>query len=188
MTNEEIETLGPLGALVGVWEGDKGSDEAPKVPDRSPVHSDYRERLTFVPTGQVDNHEQTLYGLRYATTAWRIGADAPFHEENGYWLWDAAQRQVMRCFAVPRGITVIAGGIVEPGAKEFTLEAEAGSETFGICSSPFLVREFKTVRYELKVTLFDDGSFAYVEDTVMQVRGRQELFHHVDANRLRRVE
>ncbi len=188
MSTEATETLGPLAALVGVWEGDKGSDDAPAVPGRDKTRSDFRERLSLVPTGRVDNHEQTLYGLRYATTAWRLGAEAPFHEEAGYWMWDAQDRQVMRCFVVPRGITVIAGGTAEPDARSFTLRAEVGSSTYGICSAPFLDREFKTVRYELEVEILEDGCFRYREDTVMKVAGQEALFHHVDANTLRRVE
>ncbi len=132
----------------------------------------------------MDNHEQTLYGLRYATTAWRIGEDSPFHEERGYWLWDAGEKQVLRCFIVPRGVNVLAGGTVEPDATSFDLSAEVGSETYGISSNKFLDREFKTVRYLLKVTLNDDGSWSYEEDTQIQIKGQKELFHHIDKNTL----
>ncbi|MDR4484343.1 MAG: heme-binding beta-barrel domain-containing protein [Nitrospirales bacterium] len=51
-----------------------------------------------------------LYGLRYSTVAWPLIQEQPFHEEVGYWLWDAATQQVMRCFMVPRGVLVNAGG------------------------------------------------------------------------------
>ena len=61
------------------------------------------------PFGPEHNHAQVLYGLRYSTTAWRLKEESPFHEELGYWLWDPAEKQVMRCFMVPRGVTVIAG-------------------------------------------------------------------------------
>ena len=157
-------SLGPLGPLLGVWEGDKGDDLAPSAEaetDREPVTSKYRERMVFETTGRVDNHEQKLFGLRYSTTAWRIGADDPFHEELGYWMWDAASSLVVRCFMPPRGLTVLAGGYAEADAREFSLEAEAGSETFGICSSPFLLKEFKTVRYTLAVKMLDDDTLHY---------------------------
>ena len=65
--------LGPLGQLAGIWEGDQGDDTAP-ADDRTEVERNrYRERLSFVPFGPVNNHEQQLYGLRYSTTAWRLG-------------------------------------------------------------------------------------------------------------------
>jgi len=120
MTQEVMDNLGPLAALAGIWEGDKGDDTAPSD-DRGTEKNLFRERMTFEPIGPVDNHEQKLYGLRYSTVAFRLGEGAVFHEELGYWLWDAKAKQVMRCFLVPRGIAVIAGGTVEPGGRRSTL-------------------------------------------------------------------
>lgn len=187
MTREEIiANLGPLAALAGNWEGDKGEDVAPSD-DRGTEENAYRERLVFEPFGPVNNHEQTLYGLRYQTTAFRLGEADSFHEETGYWLWDPAEKQVLRSFMIPRGVTVLAGGTVDPGAKTFQLAAEAGSDTYGICSNKFLDREFKTVRYELKITLHGANEFSYEEDTQLKMKGRKDLFHHTDKNRLKRV-
>jgi hypothetical protein len=185
MPDANLERLGPLAALAGVWEGDAGKDVAPSD-DRGTEHNDYRERMVFEPLDPVENHEQVLHGLRYATTAWRIGESDPFHEELGYWLWDPAEKQVLRCFMIPRGVTVIAGGTAEADAKRFEIAAEVGSETYGICSNRFLDREFKTVRYEL--TLECDGeTLSYSEDTQLRMPGRAEVFHHTDANTLKRV-
>ncbi len=186
MTEDSIRKLGPLAPLMGTWEGDKGDDTAP-ADDRGVETNKYRERIVFEPMGCVDNHEQKLYGLRYSTTAWRLGEDSPFHEELGYWLWDANEKQVLRCFLVPRGVTVLAGGTVEPDARSFTLSADAGSETYGICSNRFLDKEFKTVRYELTVTLHDASRFSYEEDTQMKIKGQDALFHHIDKNTLTRT-
>lgn len=143
--------------------------------------------MVFEPTGRVDNHEQTLYGLRYSTKAWRIDSPDPFHEELGYWLYDAATRLILRCFMPPRGMTVMAGGTATATARKFSLEARAGDEVFGICSSPFLTEEFKTVRYTLEVEFLDDGTLRYESHTFMRMKGREALFDHVDANTLRRV-
>jgi hypothetical protein len=183
---EIIAKLGPLSALAGEWEGDKGVDFAP-AEDRGPMTTPFRERAVFVPMGPVDNHEQTLFGLRYSTTAWRIGEADPFHEELGYWLWDAAAGQVMRCFLVPRGVTVLAGGRAAAGDRKFKMEAVVGSPTFGISSNPFLDIEFKTVRYELEVDLETADRFRYAEDTQLLMKGRSEVFHHTDSNTLKRV-
>jgi hypothetical protein len=73
-----VPELGPLTGLEGVWEGDKGTDNAPDDDRFSTEINAYRERMTFDPTGLVGNHEQILYGLRYTTTAWRLGEDEPF--------------------------------------------------------------------------------------------------------------
>ena len=176
---------GPLGGLIGVWKGDKGKDVAPSD-DRGVEKNSFHEVIRFEGIGPVNNHEQMMYGLRYSTTATRIGEAAPFHEELGYWLWDFKTRQVMRCFMVPRGVTVIAGGTVEPHATKFTLKATLGSPTYGICSNQYLDLEFKTVAYTLTVTVSQD-TFEYEEDTVIQIKGQKEPFHHTDANRLTRA-
>jgi hypothetical protein len=182
----DLHKLGPLAALAGTWEGQKGRDIAPSD-DRGTAKSDYRERITFEPFGPVDNHEQQLWGLRYQTVAHRLGAQDPFHEETGYWLWDAERGEVMRCFLVPRAVAVIAGGKATADAKSFHLEAEVGSTTFGILSGPFLDREFRTEKYVLEVTIEGDR-FSYREDTVMRMPGRAEPFHHTDENTLVRVK
>ena len=186
MNDEIIRNLGPLKSLAGIWEGEKGDDIAPSK-DRGVENNKFRERITFESMGPVNNHEQALFGLRYSTTAWKLGSESPFHEESGYWLWDGKEKQVLRCFIVPRGITILAGGTVEPQAKTFQLSAEAGSETYGICSNLFLDREFKTVRYELKVTVHDANSFSYEEDTQLKIKGQDDLFHHTDQNTLKKV-
>lgn len=178
------KNLGPLRALAGIWESDRGVDVAPS--SNGPVETNFRERITFEPVGPVVNGPQVLYGLRYATVAWPLGAENPFHEEVGYWLWDAQAKQVMRCFIVPRGVTVQAGGQAEPEATTFTLAAEAGSDTFGILSNPFLDQAFKTVRYELTVIIEQPNTFRYSEDTQLRIQGQSELFHHTDQNTLER--
>lgn len=187
MNLELAKNLGPLTTLAGTWEGDKGDDTAPDDDPTQTEINKFRERLVLTPFGKVDNHAQTLYGLRYSTMAWRLEEDCPFHEELGYWLWDPAENQVTKCFIIPRGVAVIAGGTVEPGAREFHLAAEVGSETYGICSNRFLDREFKTVRFELKVTIHDANSFSYEEDTQIKIKGQDNLFHHIDKNTLVKV-
>lgn len=180
-----IAHLGPLASLVGTWEGDKGHDMAPSKDSSHETH--FRERLTFEPIGPVRNGAQVLYGLRYATIAWPLIQEHPFHEEVGYWLWDAERKQVMRCFMVPRGVLVNAGGTAEPDAKEFHLAAEAGSSVYGILSNPYLDQASKTVRYTLSVSIHEPWKFSYQEDTHLQIQGRSEVFHHTDRNTLTRV-
>jgi hypothetical protein len=184
--NELRDTLGPLVDLVGVWEGDKGDDLAPSD-DRGTENNKYRERITFEMMSPVQNHEQNLHVLRYSTRAWRLGEKDPFHEELGYWSWEPATSEVMRCFLIPRGIALIAGGKAEKTAREFHLVAKSGSCTFGICTNPFLDREFKVESYEVTVRVHDRDKFSYEQDTVIRIPGKTELFHHRDKNLLTRV-
>ncbi len=179
-----LKNLGPFSSLAGTWEGDQGIDVS--LSKNGPVETPYRERMTLDPLGPVVNGPQVLYGLKYMTTAWPLDQDKPFHEEVGYWLWDAKEQQVMRCFIVPRGVLVNAGGTADSHSTSLEMSAEAGSEIYGILSNPFLNDAFKTVRYDLRITLHEDGSFSYAEDTVLKVFGKKELFHHTDENRLTR--
>ncbi len=180
------EHLGPLASLVGTWEGDKGDDIAPSD-SRGVENNKFRERIVFEQAGPVQNHEQNIHVLRYSTRASRLGEKDTFHEELGYWSWEPSTQELMRSFLIPRGIALIAGGKAPRDAREFKLEAKCGSSTFGICVNPFLEREFKIVSYELTVRIHDDNSFSYEEDTVMQLPGQKELFHHRDSNTLKRV-
>jgi hypothetical protein len=181
---EILSRLGPLAPLAGKWEGDQGVDISPSKQGSHETH--FRERLTFEPLGPVVNGPQVLYGLRYSTVAWPLIQEQPFHEEVGYWLWDADRKQVMRCFIVPRGVVVNAGGTSEPDAKEFLMAADAGSLVYGILSNPYLDEAAKTVRYELTVTIHEPWKFSYVEDTQLQIADRPEVFHHTDQNTLTR--
>ncbi len=184
--DDVLKNLGPFASLAGTWEGDQGIDTSPSK--AGPVETPFRERITLVPLGPVVNGAQVLYGLKYATTAWPLDQEKPFHEEVGYWLWDAKEQQAMRCFIVPRGVMVNAGGHADMHSSTMTLSAEAGSEIYGILSNPFLNDAFKTLRYDLKTTLHEDGSFGYWEDTVLKIHGQEELFHHTDQNRLSKCD
>ncbi len=185
MREETVKNLGPLAALAGTWEGDLGVDVAPGR--GGAVETRYRERLVFEPLGPVENGPQILYGLRYATTAWPLDADEAFHEETGYWLWDAGNKQVLRCFIVPRGVLINAGGDAEAASASFHLSAEVGSETYGILSNKYLDAHHKTMKYELDVSISADGQFSYKEDTQLWTPENDAIFHHTDQNTLIRV-
>ncbi len=185
MSDEIIKNLGPLVPLAGTWQGDQGTDV-------SRIHSKetktkYREKAVFIPIGPVNNGPQRLYGLRYSMTAWPLGSDDAFHEELGYWLWDKEHKQVLRSFMVPRGVLVNAGGHVEDSAKSFHLEAECGSETYGIMSNKFLDETYKTKLYFVDVTIHDDDKFSYKQDTQLWIPVNQAIFHHTDENTLVKV-
>lgn len=180
----DLANLGPLGGLLGTWEGDKGVDIAPGA-DRATSTNLFRERITFTSIGEVDNHEQIMYGVAYAKKAWRLGVENAFHEDTGYFLWDPTRKLVMRCFVVPRGISVLAGGTSEANARSFTVRATRGSTTFGVVANPFLDEKFPTTAFEMTMTLTGD-TLEYDETTTIQMPERP-TFAHRDRNTLRRV-
>jgi hypothetical protein len=110
MPAPDPKDLGPLAALAGTWEGDQGLDVSYHHAEGEIGETPYREKVDLKPFGPVDNGTQQLFGLDYRMSAFKQGEDEPFHTEVGYWLWDAKAGQVMRCFMVPRGQVVIAGG------------------------------------------------------------------------------
>jgi hypothetical protein len=182
---DEFEAWGPLAPLIGEWEGDEGLDVSFNNERASIVETPFREKTTMKPFGPVENGTQSLYGLDYRTAAWRGDEENPFHTEVGYWLWDAADRVVMRSFMIPRGSTILAGGQAEPGAHEFSMRADCGSEIFGILSNPFLAREARTSTYEVLVTVHDDGTWSYDETTSIEHARWSDVVVHTDRNRMR---
>ncbi|MBW8825512.1 MAG: FABP family protein [Acidobacteria bacterium] len=180
--------LGPLEGLVGNWEGDQGLDVAYGHAVSGLLETPYRERATFGAFGPVGNGTQQLYGLDYRMSAWRTGEDDPFHTEVGYWLWDGDAGQVVRCFMVPRGSTILAGGAAAASDRQFSMHAELGSQTYGILSNPYLHDAARTTAYRVTVTLGDDGTYAYDQETTIDHARWHEPLAHTDKNVLRRVD
>ncbi|MDE2596087.1 MAG: FABP family protein [Sphingomonadales bacterium] len=182
---DTLAKLGPLAPLAGVWEGEGGVDIAPKRP--GPRTQAYFERISLQPVDPGNNGPQVLYALRYHTWMSKPGETGTYHDQVGYWLWEPATETVMHSLTIPRGQTVLAVGKAKADAKTFTLEAKRGTTDYGICSNPYLEENFRTDSFTITVTVHDDGTWSYEEDTVMQVTGQAEPFHHKDGNRLHRV-
>lgn len=182
---DTLRNLGPLRPMAGVWEGARGEDEHPV--SEGTGKDVFVERMELQPIDPQTNGPQLFYGLRYHTHIVRPGEVATFHDQVGYWLWEPATRTVIQMLAIPRAQVVMASGRAQPDAKQFELEARLGSETFGICSGPFLDHAFRTVEFRIRVTIDQGGTWSYEEDTVLTVKGRDEPFHHRDRNTLSKV-
>jgi hypothetical protein len=176
---------GPLAALIGEWEGDEGLDVSFHNVEGEIGETKYREQVTMKAFGPVDNGTQHLYGLDYRMAAWRAGEENPFHTEVGYWLWDADAKQVLRCFMVPRGSTVLAGGTAEPNATTFSMEANVGDETYGILSNKYLAEKARTTKYTCTIEIGAD-TWSYDECTTYS-HAIGGVIAHTDRNTLRRV-
>ena len=181
------EELGPLFPLVGTWEGNEGRDVAFSHEQGEVIETPFFERVTFSSFGPVDNGSQVLFGLDYRMAAWKDRNDDPFHTEVGYWLWDASANQLMRCFMVPRGVVVIAGGTTSADSTSFTLSAQVGAEDYGLLQNRYLLGRAKTSAYEVKITTSED-SWSYAETTMLRMNELDELLAHTDSNTLRRVD
>ncbi|HZF45874.1 MAG TPA: heme-binding beta-barrel domain-containing protein [Sphingomonadaceae bacterium] len=182
---DTLANLGPLRRFAGIWEGSRGTDIAPKAD--GPDESEYSERIVMQPIDPQSNGPQLLYGLRYHVHINTPDEDITFHDQIGYWLWEPATGLIMQTLAIPRGQVALAAGHAGPDDTRLVLEATRGTTEYGIASTTFLEQAFRTDSYRIEVEFHEDGSWSYVQDTVLTVRGQTEPFHHRDENRLVKV-
>ena len=182
---ETLANLGPLRRLAGIWEGQRGVDVNPKAD--GPEQREYYERIEMQPIDPQANGPQLFYGLRYHVHINTREEDITFHDQVGYWLWEPATGLILQTLAIPRGQIAIAAGHAEPNATNLVVEAKRGQTEYGICSTTFLELAFRTDSYRLELDFLADGSWSYVSDTVLQVKGRPEPFLHRDRNTLKKV-
>jgi len=182
---DTLANLGPLRRLAGVWEGRAGVDVNPKAD--GPERRDFTERIELQPIDAQSNGPQLFYGLRYHTRILATDEEATFHDQVGYWLWEPATGLVLQTLAIPRGQVAIASGHAGPEATELVLTARRGETEYGICSTAFLEYAFRTESYRIEVVFNPDGTWSYVLDTMLTVRGREEPFLHRDRNTLVKV-
>jgi hypothetical protein len=183
---DTLANLGPLAPLAGVWEGIKGVDDHP-VAGGTEVDA-FLERYELQPIDRQTNGPQLFYGLRYHTHIVKPGEVETFHDQVGYWLWEPATSTITFTLAIPRAQVLLAAGYAEPDARNFEVTASVGSETYGIASNPFLVRAFRTISFRMSVTVNDDGTWSYEEDTMLELPDRSKPYHHTDRNVLTRIE
>lgn len=181
--------FGPLAALVGRWEGGKGMDVAPE-PDGEEKNP-YYESILFEVIGDVTNAEsQTLAVLRYHQVVKRQSDNQVFHNETGYWSWDAATGVVMQSLTIPRGLCLLAGGNINDVQSldeelVFQVQAKADDPQWGIVQSPFMQENAKTQAFTHEIKVHGD-KLEYSETTVVDIYGR--IFDHTDANSLTRCD
>ncbi len=178
---------GPLSELVGEWVGDKGLDIAPE-PDGI-ENNPYYETITFTAIGDVTNaEEQVLAAIHYRQIVRRKSNHKAFHDETGYWMWDAKEGIVMHSLTIPRAVSVLAGGAYT-GEKStdgrIILEVSAGLDDnkWKIIQSPFMQKNANTIKFRHRITV-GNGKLSYTETTDIEIYGK--IFEHTDQNELLR--
>jgi len=180
---DTLANLGPLRRLAGVWQADKGVDVNPK--GEGPERRVFREHVRMDPIDAQTNGPQLFYGLRYHIHINTPEEDITFHDQIGYWLWEPATGLVMQSVTIPRGQALLAAGRAKPDDNKISVAAKRGDTRYGICSTDFLDEAFRTDSYRIDITFNDDGSWTYLTDTELLVRGSP--FNHHDTNTLKRV-
>lgn len=185
-----MSVLGPLEPFVGKWEGNVGVDSSYHNKEDEIAKTTYFEKAWFEgPIPIVENGQQTMHGLRYEMTAWRHGEEDmdPFHDEVGYLLWEESTGQVLRNFAVPRGLAILAGGDATAESKKLTFKSTPGDPCYGLVQNRYLLRRAEAVSFESTFTINPDGTFSYKSDLLLKLEQIGKELHHTDFNTLRRV-
>lgn len=180
---DALANLGPLAQLAGVWEGVKGVDLNPKAD--GPERREFTERMVCEPIDPQANGPQLFYGLRYHIRILATDEDATFHDQVGYWLWEKATGLVLQSLAIPRGQVALAAGHATADASTIIVEAKRGDAEYGIASTTFLDKAFRTEAYRAEFAFNADGTLSYVLDTTLIVHGKP--FNHRDVNTLTKV-
>ena len=182
---DTLANLGPLTGMAGIWIGERGLDVNPKAD--GPERDAYIERYELQPIDAQTNGPQLLYGLRYHTRIVEPNKVETFHDQVGHWLWEPSTGALLLTLSIPRGQIAMLAGRADANAKRFRVQAVRGSLPNGIVSGPFLESAFRTESCTVDVTINDDGTWSYEQDTVLIVRGQPEPFHHTDRNTLRKI-
>ena len=183
-TIEEVD-YGPLTELIGVWKGDKGLDVAPE-PDGA-ENTPYYETITFTAIGDVTNAgSQLLSVLHYHQIVQRTSNDKVFHDETGYWMWDAAAGIIMHSLTIPRAVSVLAGGrhngkSGSDGNIVLDVSADLNDQDWQIIQSPFMRDNARTTSFRHKI-IVGSGKLSYAETTIVEIYGT--VFEHTDQNEL----
>jgi hypothetical protein len=183
-SSDTLRNLGPLRAMAGVFQGERGVDVNPKP--EGPLTEPFIERYALQPIDPQTNGPQLFYGLRYHQHIVRPGEVETFHDQIGYWLWEPATGVIMLSLTIPRGQTALAVGHATADAKSFELVARRGETAYGICSNPFLEEAFRTDEFRIKVTIHDAGSWSYEQTTTLMLHGKTP-FAHTDRSTLHRI-
>lgn len=184
--SEEVKR-NPLLGLIGVWEGNKGVDLAPKPEEDE--NNPYYETLTIeaVDSAIENAEEQELVSVRYHQVVREISNDTISHSETGYWIWDKKENAIMCAFSIPRGVSVLAGGTAIGNANEgiiFEVASAHDDPDWGIAQSPFMKKKAKTLAFTREFTL-NGNTLSYTQEMTLDIYGK--IFNHKDTNTLTRV-
>lgn len=180
-----LEQLGTLTGMAGIWEGIRGLDVKSKA--EGTKKQSYVERIELQPIDPQTNGPQLFYGLRYHTHITKPDQVKTYHDQVGYWLWEPATGNIIHTLSIPRCMITMATGKAAPDAKQFELLAKEDDRCAGIASNHFLDYAFRTVEFRIQVSIHDDGTWSYEQDTVMKIKDQAKIFHHIDNNTLHKI-
>lgn len=177
---------GPMAQLLGKWVGDRGLDNAPDN-NADPDISSFIDEMTFTVAGRAENaEEQELVSVKYHHVVRKQENGLIFHDQIGHWIYEHSTGLIMHSLTIPRAVCLLAGGNVIQNDNEyvFDVKSTAGSETFGIVQSPFMIEKAKTKAFHMRMVI-EGNILSYEETTSLFIYGKD--FEHVDKSSLMRV-
>ena len=177
--------FGLLKGLIGVWTGEEGVDVAPE-PDGA-ENNPYFETITYSALGGVTNAEsQNSAVVHYRQIVKRKSDGEVFHDETGYWMWDAAAKIVMHSLVIPRAVCVLAVGKCtgeqdDDGCAIIEIAAKIDDARWKNIQSPFMEENARTIEFRHRV-VGGDGKLSYSETTMVDIYSK--TFEHTDQNEL----
>lgn len=177
---------GPLAQLIGKWVGNKGIDNAPDV-NANPDKTAFTDEIVFTAAGPAENaEEQNLVSIKYHHVVRKLENGHTFHDQIGHWIYEKSTNTIMHSLSIPRAVCLLAGGqyLENNGESIFSVEAKAGSQTYGIVQSPFMLEKAKTKAFKMNLSV-KGNELNYHEVTSLHIYGKD--FEHIDKSTLFRV-
>ncbi len=177
---------GPLAQLIGKWVGNKGLDNAPDA-NANPDKTMFTDEIVFTASGPANNaEEQDLVSIKYHHVVRKLENGHIFHDQIGHWIYEKSTNIIMHSLSIPRAVCLLAGGEYQEnnGESIFNVEAKAGSDTYGIVQSPFMLKKARTEAFKMSL-IVKGNELNYHETTSLHIYEKD--FEHTDKSTLFRV-
>jgi len=182
---DEVD-YGPLAQLIGRWVGNKGLDTAPDA-NANPDKTAFTDEMIFTASGPAENaEEQKVVSVKYHHIVRKLENGHVFHDQIGHWIYEKSTNTIMHSLSIPRAVCLLAGGEYQEknGESIFNVEAKAGSPTYGIVQSPFMLEKAETKAFTMNLSV-KGNELNYKEVTSLHIYEKD--FEHIDESRLFRV-
>ena len=127
-----------------------------------------------------------MAAIHYRQIVKRKSDNKVSHDETGYWMWDAETKILMHSLAIPRAVSVLAGGIYDVESNTgsiviLKISAKLNATDWQIIQLPFMQEYARTTEFHHQITV-GSGKFSYTETTTVEIYGK--VFEHTDQNEL----
>lgn len=178
--------FGPLAQLVGTWESVEagGVDVAPAKEGSgqeagAPAVTPFFEKITFEVAADAENaSDQYLVALYYKQEVFRKVDGSKFHDQRGYFIYDAKNQMVYNSFCVPRTTCVTAEGTA---GNKMTLVAPER----GFAESSYMTEKASTTGFSMNINI-EGNKLTYSQNTLLDIYGKS--LSHTDGSTLIKVK